>query len=514
MVPQAAAQGNDPLPHSAAVDNTRGHARAVPAVAAALRELLAHDIETWPQHGFRARKERTVRTVLEGELGGVPVHIKVFRPDTFADHARDLWRGPRGGRECDNLVRARALGLPTVEPLAHGQGRAGDRPRSFVVTRTAAGVPFRFDLGAADLARTGALLRNVHDRGMAPDDLHPGNLLVDTSGGLHLLDLTSVRHAGELDLRRRARALAFFCHELDGGALDPIAAPLLRGYLDAGAQPLPGLEAELRLATHRWRAAALPQFGRRAFRPCRHTEVPPHRRGLARWCWHLGGADPALRAQCEQFAAAPPAPHKSGRRGAVWLLEALAVKDRDAGKARRLWQAHYWLLFAQVPAPTPVALRRRAGQGQVFAQRLSGPSLQAELAAGRLDRPALLAAAAALGTAVGRLHAHGLGNRDLKFDNLVRDPATATVAMVDLDGVRRRSADETRGRGADLGRLLAAFRGAGEPAGRAALTTFLRAYRRAHRALLQHPPLRRVLRAAERRALEWASAHRQTGNSA
>ena len=69
--------------------------------------------------------------------------------------------------------------------------------------------------------------------------------------------------------------------------------------------------------------------------------------------------------------------------------------------------------------------------------------------------------------------------------------------------------DETRGRGADLGRLLAAWRGAGEPAGRAAVTTFLRAYLRAHGSLLQQPPLRRVLLATERRAREWASAHRQ-----
>jgi tRNA A-37 threonylcarbamoyl transferase component Bud32 len=512
MVPQAAAQGNDPLPHSTAVDNTRGRARAMPAVAAALRELLAHDVEAWPGLGFQVHKQRTVRTVLAGTLGGVPVHIKVFRADTFADHARDLLRGPRGSRECRNLVLARAIGVPTVEPLACGEARAGDRPRSFVVTRTAPGAPFRFELGPADLVRTGALLRTIHDRGMAPDDLHPGNLLVGAAGELHLLDLTSVRHAGELDLRRRARALAFFCHELDGGALDPVAAPLLQGYRDAGPAALPGLDAELRLATHRWRADALPQFGRRAFRPCRHTEVSAHRRGLPRWCWHLSASLPDLRAQCEQFAAAPPPPHKSGRRGAVWLLDELAVKDRDAGKARRLWQAHYWLLFAQVPTPTPVALRRRNGRGQVFVRRLPGPTLRAELAANRLDRPTLLAVATDLGNSVGRLHAHGLGNRDLKFDNLVREPGTGAVHMVDLDGVRRRSADETRGRGADLGRLLAAWRGAGEPAGRAAVTAFLRAYLRAHGNLLQQPPLRRVLLATERRAREWASAHRQAAD--
>ena len=514
MVPQAAAQGNDPLPQSTAVAVGRAHARAAPPLAAALRDLLAADVEHWPARGLLPIKQRTVRTVLRGELGGLPVHVKVFRADTFTDHARDLLRGPRGARECSNLQRARALGLPVVEPLAHGQCLAGERLRSFVITRSADGEPFRFAAGDEVLQRTGALLRTVHDRGMAPDDLHPGNLLVAADGALHLLDLTSVRHAGLLDLRRRARALAFFCHELDGGALDPVAAPLLGGYLAAGPELGPQLAHELELATHRWRAAALPAFGRRAFRNCRHTEVPDATRGQARWCWHLAeaSAEPALRGACEQFVASPPAPHKSGRRGAVWLLDRLAVKERDAGKARWLWQASYWLLFAQVPAPTPVALRRYCGRGHVFVQRLPWPSLADELAGGQLGAHQLLAIADALGTSVGRLHAHGLGNRDLKFDNLVRDPGTGAVHMVDLDGVRRRSADETRGRGADLGRLLAAWRAAGEPAGRRAIRRFLRAYLRAHRNLLQRPPLRRLLLAAGKRAGQWAEAHRPRSN--
>lgn len=510
MVPQAPTPGNDPSPLSVAVAIGPASAHVSPALAAPLRALLAHDVAAWTEHGFVVCKRTTVRTVLRGELDGTGVHVKVFRADGFTDHARDLLRGRPGRREAEHLLRARALGLPAVEPIAHGMARCGDGVCSFVATRSTAGAPFAFDLPRAVHARVGALLRRAHDLGLQPGDLHPDNLLVETDGTVRLVDLTSLRHGGEPGLQNRARALAFCCQTLDGGALDRRAADLLRGYLDAGP-PLPAtLRRDLRLATHRWRAAALPAFGRRAFRSNRLTEVEPRRRGAAQWHWHLGpgGADAPYRSLCAAFAAAPPRPDKSGRRGAVWLRESLVVKDRPAAAARKLWRAAYWLQFARVAVPAPVALRLFAGRGLMFTQRIGGSSLAAELAAGSLTGAAVLAAARSLGTEVGRLHAHGLGNRDLKFDNLVRDPGTGRIAMVDLDGVRRRPAIDTRGRGADLGRLLAAWRGAGAPAGAAAVGAFLRAWLRAHQCLLQAPPARRILRVAAQRAGEWAAAHR------
>ncbi|MBL8751892.1 MAG: hypothetical protein JNK15_01220 [Planctomycetes bacterium] len=508
MVPHRPTQGNDSLPHSDALTVGRATARADRSIAAALAELLARDVAEWSAHGFTPVKVRSVRSVFHGSLAGIPVHVKVFRADTLADHVRDWVRKARGTAEAEHLVAARALGLPVVEPLAHGFALEDGRRRSFVVTRTAAGTPFTFATAAQEsLAQVGRLLRTVHDLGVKLLDLHPGNLLVVDHGEPVLLDLTSMAHGGELGLRERARALAFFCHELDGGALDPIAAPLLAGYLARAALPA-SLHDELVLATRRWRAAALPAFGRRAGRSCKHTETATRRRGVPRWFWHLDGDTSERRLACERFAAAPPPATKSGRRGSVWLVGDLAVKQREAAKAQRLFRAAYWLLFARVPAPTPVALRLHGGLGLVFAQRVGQATIADELAQGTLAGPGLAATARQFGTSVGRLHAHGLGNRDLKLDNLVRDPSTGLVAMVDLDGVRRRSALETRGRGADLGRLLAAFRGAGSPGGTATVRTFLRGYLRAHRRLLQDTPLRRLLLAADRRAGEWASAHR------
>jgi tRNA A-37 threonylcarbamoyl transferase component Bud32 len=505
MVPQRPTRGNDPLPHSLVVG--RASAAAATAIAPALQRLLAHDVADWPLHGLQLVKQRTVRTVLRGVLDGVAVHVKVFRADTLVDHVRDLVRTDRGRREAANLLRARTLGLPVVEPLAHGFAVDGDRRHAFVVTATRDGEPFTFATASASAARAvGALLRRLHDAGERPGDLHPGNVVVGADGEVSLLDLTSVRHGGEPSLSERARALAFFCHELDGGALDPAAREVLSGYGAAGAMPA-AFRSELRLATHRWRAAALPAFGRRAFRDCRHTELGPRRRGLPRWCWHRPEVDDAVRAACEAFAASPPPPAKSGRRGAVWQHGELVVKQRDAAKAKRLWRASYWLLFARVPAAAPVAVRTFAGSGLVFTKRLANASLADDLGRGALDARAITAAARSLGDGVGRLHAHGLRNRDLKLDNLVRDPAAGAVHMVDLDGVRPNAALDTRGLGADLGRLLAAFRAAGAPGGAATVRTFVRAWLRAQRRLLRRPPLRRLLRHTERRAREWASAH-------
>ena len=510
MVPQGLAPGNDPLPQSVAIAgrNCRGVVRA--GCADALRPLF----ESLPGTGaLELVKQSTVRSVFRGGFAGIDVHLKLFRTATLSDRARDSLRGDRGSREARNLLRAIALDLRAAEPLACGRVDAEPRgARSFVVTRTIPGAaPFAFDLPAAVLQATGRLLRHAHDRGLLPGDLHPGNVVVDDRGEPWLLDLASVRHAGDPDLRHRAHALAFFCQALDGGPRDAQARPLLLGYLASG-RPLPSQFAdELLLASRAVRGRALTAFGRRASRPCRHTVAPEHRRGERRWYLHQveDEADrAALHAACRAFGADQPRADKEGRRGAVWLLDDIVVKERDQGAARALFTAMYWLLFARVPQAEPVALATLAGIGHVFARRLPMPPLAHELARGVLDAAALRAAARSLGDSVGRLHAHGLRNRDLKFENLVRDPTTGVVCMVDLDGVRKKRPGDARGQGMDLGRLHAAFVAAACPGGRAALCAFLRGYLRGRSRLLQPAPARRLLRTALRRAQQWASAHR------
>lgn len=508
MVPQHETQGNVPLPHSVAVTAGRARAVAHESIARALEELLAHDVATWEAHGLQRTKERSVRSVFRGALAGVPVHVKVFRAQTLADRARDALQRPRGEAEFDNLTLARERGLPAVEPLGRGVAHDTDQLRSFVITRTAVGaVSFSFEAPAPAHRAAGALLRTMHDAGFRPGDLHTDNLLVDASGQPILLDLTSLRHGGAPSLAGRAAALAVFCQALDGGPADPAARALLDAYVGAGPELPAAFDHELRIATHRWRAHALLAFGRRSERSCKHTLAEPRRRGIPRWFWHLDAAgEQPLRERCRALLDEPGEPLRAGRRGAVWLLPDLAIKQRDAAPARHVWRAAYWLQFARVPTAAPVALCLRAGRGFVFCRRLASPSLATEAIERRLPHEQAVAAATALGDAVGRLHAHGLRNRDLKLDNVVRDGA-GRVCFVDLDGVRRSWADDTRGRGRDLGRLLASFRAVGSPGEHASVRAFLRGYARAHRRLLQRPPLRRILARAEQRAREWAAAH-------
>ena len=127
-------------------------------------------------------KLRTVRRVFRGLLGSTPVHIKVFRADTIAAKARKVLRVGKGEREAKNLAQARDLGLPCVEPLAHGLALDDGHLNSFVVTRSVASRDFDFPAPAAVATAGGALARKVHDAGVEPLDLHPGNVLVTDAG--------------------------------------------------------------------------------------------------------------------------------------------------------------------------------------------------------------------------------------------------------------------------------------------------------------------------------------------
>lgn len=457
--------------------------------------------------GLHEVKSSRVRRVLAGTLstdaGELSVHVKLYRAVRLSDHARDALGGSRGVREFQQLAAARARGLPAIEPLAAGSYRGSFGARSFLVTRTVAGTPLprgplSFDLAA----RAGALLRRAHDAGLRARDLHPGNLLDGDDGTLWLLDLHSASFAQPLEEDERARALAFFCLDLDGNVLDGAAQPLVEAYGTSEA-------CLQRAAQHgrRLRHRALEAFGHRATRACRHTAAV--REGKVTWFFSTDQR--AHHHAAREAVESPPPAAKSGRRGRVHLTDELVIKERSAAAARHLFRAGYWLRYAGVPTAPLVALRLEGGRGNVVTARLHAPTLRDEAAA--LSPAHAVRTAGALGDAVGRLHAHGLRNRDLKLDNLVRDPRTGQIAMVDLEGVRRRLPLERRGQARDLGRLLAAWRAAGEPGGRPAQRAFLRRYLAARAGLLLPIPAnerRHLLRRAEARAGEWAAAHPAT----
>ena len=454
---------------------------------------------------FEVVKKSTVRTVLRGKLADdLCVHAKLYRAVRITDRARDALTGSRGVGEFHRLREARARGLPCVEPLAAGSVDGSLGARSFLLTRTA---PDAHPLGRgpqdpAIAPAVGRLLRAVHDAGVLALDLHPGNLLRGPDDALQLCDLTSVTLTEPLDAKQRAQGLAFFCQDLDGGVLDPNATSLLEAY---GAGP--ELIADAARAGHRLRARALVAFGRRATRSCAQTLIASDPDSTR---WFLNRAAAPLHAATRAFVTDErPPPLKSGRRGAVWLSGDLAVKQRDAAVARRLFQASYLLMFAGVPTAEPVGLHLRHGTGLVFVRRIAGPTLEEELSTG-IDRPALRAAARALGKAVGRLHGHGLRSRDMKLENLMRDPARGVVAMVDLDGVCRKSVHDGRKQAADLGRLLASFADHAHGDHARVVKDFWRSYLRARQWLHSKPnPILRQ-RSAVR---AWAYAARKANRA-
>lgn len=480
-------------------------------VRAALGPLLTVEgPEAWPP--MEEVKTSTVRRVSRCELldpvGRVlSVHVKLFRAVRLSDRARDALRGTRAATEFRGLLEARARGLPAVRPLAAGSFRGSFGSRSFLVTETvadAAALP-RGPLSVETARAAGKLLRRAHDAGLHALDLHPGNLLEDAGRLLWLLDLTGVQFADKLPDRDRARALAFFCLDLDGGVRNPAAKPLVDAY-GADAETL---EQSVRIGRH-LRHRALSAFGRRSSRDCRHTAVEPRVKGRPRWFLHLPSRDLHEEARRMGDELDRLTPLKSGRRGAVYIGEHLIMKSRSAARARRLFRAAYWLIYAGVPSPEPVGLRLHVGRGAVLVRRLPGPTLAEELEAGSLAGEDVIATARQLGAAVGRLHAHGLRNRDLKLENLIRAPQDHTVSMVDLDGIRRKTALDRRGMGADLGRLLAAFRAAGSPGDIRTIGSFRHGYNAARKCLLvprNHRSDRHMWRLSAEHAAAWASAH-------
>lgn len=458
-----------------------------------------------PSTSVRPVKTSRVRETVAGEIApGLAVHVKFHRAVTLADRARDAWRGARGLVELDRLREASRRSLPCVEGLAAGRIETADGSRSFVVTRSVPGAnPLpRGPLSAEQATAAGCLLRSAHDAGLHARDLHPANVLCRPDGSLLLCDLTSATWAEPLDARDRARGLAFFCQDLDGGVDDPAAVPLIRAY-----SPTPLTLACATLLARRLRARALVAFGRRATRACRHTDAVCEAGDVR---WFLAREAESLHDAARAAAASPPREaKKSGRRGAVWFAGPLVVKQRATAPAQRLFQASYRLRFAGVPAAAPVALRLRHGIGLVFTARVPGPDLRDELRAHALSTRALCDAARALGKSVGRLHSHGLRNRDLKLENLVRDPATGAVLMVDLDGVRAKSACDGRGQAHDLGRLLAAVDECRLADHALVVRTFWRSYLAARRCL-RSTPANDLRRRTAVRARAWARSHTVT----
>ncbi len=144
------------------------------------------DIET-DQGTFHCQKVLRIlagrRLVVEAELNGQPILLKLFTPNSKGK--RELTREIAGYQAC------KQAGVPVPEQLLVSHGLAGC---------LAVGYEFLSDATTFTLSETEGsavdtlleLMLLCHQRGIYQQDIHPDNLLV-TSEGLFLIDLASIR---------------------------------------------------------------------------------------------------------------------------------------------------------------------------------------------------------------------------------------------------------------------------------------------------------------------------------
>ncbi len=448
------------------------------------------------------------RTLLRGALlagaSTIEIDVHLGRPGFDGDVSRHR----RARAEMDRLVAAADRGLPVVAPLAAGEVRTTAGPRGFSITASTRELvtPDPATLDAAAARELGRLLRQAHDAGLHAA-LAPHHTRLDRSGRALLVGLAGGRFAEPPDDDERADALALFCGHFDGLTEGGQGSALLAGY----AASLTLADRSFRRA-RRARQRLLQSAGRGALREgavVEHVTTD----GGEQW-WIRRGLDVGLRTEIESLrpSADGGAPQhaevvRDGRRGGVWRSERVVVKERDAAHGRRLFVAAHWLAAAGVPGAEPLALRIRRGRSTVAFERLPGDDLAARCADPERapDTREACALAVRLGRAVGRLHAFGLRNRDLKLDNLMVRP-DGEVAMVDLDGVVKKRILDCRGEGRDLGRLRAAWARLDRPDEQRVVRAFWRGYHRA-RSCLAHKTAARLRRRIEERAREWEAAH-------
>lgn len=139
--------------------------------------------ETIKQGGHRA-----VYRVLENGLDLFWKHAKLFGPRGWL---RDLFRGAKSGIEFRRLQQLIERKVPTVTPLAWGKFKGPWPKGSFLITEA---LPDAITLGEylncrefglterrVLAKRLGDFIAELHEKGFAHTDIHPGNILLQSS---------------------------------------------------------------------------------------------------------------------------------------------------------------------------------------------------------------------------------------------------------------------------------------------------------------------------------------------
>jgi tRNA A-37 threonylcarbamoyl transferase component Bud32 len=170
-------------------------------------------LEAWrADRQLHVLKQAFHRTIYRVDLPDEPIFIKYYPVADLRAFVRQRLRPAKARTEMLCALALAERGVPTIEPLAVGEGALGE---SYLISRALVGAerlddffhrhldaPPRQSFGLRlELARRlGLFLAQLHDVGVSHSDLHAGNLLIHpVTLELHLIDLHAVSLHNPLD---------------------------------------------------------------------------------------------------------------------------------------------------------------------------------------------------------------------------------------------------------------------------------------------------------------------------
>lgn len=146
------------------------------------------------------------------------VVLKRYNYRKWTSRFKDVFRLSRGRRAFQQAYRLELAGVPTARPIAAADRRClGLVTRSYLVMAEIPGaVPLPAWTGDRRAAnrQVARLLARLHDAGFTHRDLKGGNLLFDSAGRPHLIDLDGLRFVRVTSHRQAARDLARLARDI------------------------------------------------------------------------------------------------------------------------------------------------------------------------------------------------------------------------------------------------------------------------------------------------------------
>jgi tRNA A-37 threonylcarbamoyl transferase component Bud32 len=192
-------------------------------------------------HPQKLLKESSVRTalIIPGPKGDL--FLKRYKIRDFTDGLKYLVFPSKARKEWVMARRALSKGIPTPLPLAMAERRrARFLKEAFLITQTISPSSPLIELipekGHEDLLlNTARLLRGAHDAGLFHQDLHAGNILVETQmRNVYIIDLHRSKFVRRVSRQQRLWNLAQFFYSLKGLISEEEKKAFLQRYNEQG----------------------------------------------------------------------------------------------------------------------------------------------------------------------------------------------------------------------------------------------------------------------------------------